>query len=104
MSKVVETAPVLDLTGAELLTWAKTLLDYSDAIVNDIPEDEAALDWRPTDEAGGWYFSIREQAMHIADTRHSALGWVTGEKTDALEFCTEYGGTGKPWTFRNASR
>jgi uncharacterized damage-inducible protein DinB len=93
-----------ELTAAQLLSWAKTFLDYTDAIVNDLPEDDESLDWRQTDDSGGWYFSIREQAMHIADTRHDAIGWITGEDTDEHDFCTEYGGVEKPWQFRKASR
>lgn len=95
---------VTELNLGQLLTWCKVLLNYTDEVVANIPEDDAGLDWRPTDDKGGWYFSIREQAMHIADTRHSALGWITGEDAAAREFCTEYGGTEKPWEFKRASR
>lgn len=93
-----------ELSAGQVLPWAKVFLNYTDEVVASIPEDDAGLDWRLTDEKGGWYFSIREQAMHIADTRHSALGWITGDDPAGKEFCTEYGGTGKPWEFKQASR
>ncbi len=93
-----------ELTAGQILAWSKVFLDYTDAVVASIPEDDESLDWRPTDERGGWYFNIREQAMHIADTRHDSLGEVSGTETEADDFCTEFGGTEKPWQFRNASR
>jgi hypothetical protein len=103
MSTLIEETSVADLSGLQLLPWAKTFLDYTDAVVADIPEDDAALDWRPTDEAGSWYFSIREQAMHIADERHDAL-WLKGEDPKDRLFMQEFGGPSKPWVFRNGSR
>jgi hypothetical protein len=72
--------------------------------MNDLPEDEAALDYRPVDPSGAYVFSIREQAMHIADTRHDALGWITGVDTDSEDFCIEYGGPDKPWQWKHATR
>lgn len=92
------------LSIGQVLPWATTFLNYADEIVGNIPADDAELDWRPDDGCGGWYFSIREQAMHIADTRHYILGSITGAESDANDFCIEYGGTDKPWQFKRASR
>ena len=103
MSGMVEETSIADLSGFQLLPWAKTFLDYTDAVINSLPEDEDALDWRPTDAAGTWYFSIREQAMHIVDERHDAM-WLSGEDPQGHLFMQEYGGTQKPWEFRKGSR
>jgi len=100
---MTEETALADLSGLQLLPWAKIFLDYTDAIVNDIPEDEAALDWRPADDAGTWYFSIREQAMHIVDERHDVL-WLRGEDPKDRLFMQEFGGTAKPWDFKQGSR
>jgi uncharacterized damage-inducible protein DinB len=91
-------------TIAQVIPWAKTFLQYTDDVINDLPEDDAALDYRQVDPAGGYVFSVREQAMHIADTRHSAIGWLTGNPEDDDDFCTDYGGTDKPWLWKSASR
>jgi hypothetical protein len=96
--------PWEELTVYQLIPWAKTFLQYTDDVLNALPEDEALLDYRPEDPAGGYVFSIREQAMHIADTRHDALGWISGADTDKDDFCTEYGGTGQPWQWKSATR
>jgi len=97
-------AVLTELTAGQILAWSKVFLDYTDAVVASLPEDDESLDWRPTDAQGGWYLSIREQAMHIADTRHDSLGEVTGTETEADDFCTVFGGLEKPWQFRKASR
>ena len=103
MSTLLEEQNLTELSGFQLLPWAKTFFDYTDAVVNNLPEDDAALDWRPTDAAGTWYFSLREQAMHIADERHDAL-WIIGEDPKDKLFMQAYGGTEKPWEFRSGSR
>jgi uncharacterized damage-inducible protein DinB len=104
MSTVLEHSDINPASAAQLLPWAKIFLDYTDSIISNLPESDADLDWRPTDDKGGWYFSIREQAMHIVDERHDALGWITGEQDDEKLFLKEYGGTEKPWEFKPASR
>src|SRR5690349_8942200 len=93
-----------ELTAGQVLAWSKMFFDYTDAVVANLPEDDESLDWRPADANGGYYFSIREQAMHIADTRHDSLGEVTGTETDSGDLCTEFGGIEKPWQFKKASR
>lgn len=92
------------LTCYQLIPWAKTFLQYTDDVINALPEDEAALDYRQADPQGGYVMSIREQAMHITDTRHSALGWLTGAADDADKFCIEYGGPDKAWQWQTATR
>lgn len=101
---VIEEHIATELSGFQLLPWATIFLNYTDAIIGNLPEDDASLDWRPTDDAGTWHFSIREQAMHIVDERHDALSWITGEDAEGKMFLKEYGGTGKPWEFKPASR
>lgn len=93
-----------DTSALQVLTWATTFLNYTDAVIGDLPAADAALDWRPADNAGGYYFSIREQAMHIADERHDMLGWITGASREGKLFLTDYGGTGKPWAFKSGSK
>jgi hypothetical protein len=86
------------------MPWAKIFLDYTDAVLGDLPDDDAALDYRPTDPQGAYVFSVREQAMHIADERLEALSWITGDAPDPGKFLLEYGGTDKPWQWRNGTR
>ncbi|MDQ3024088.1 MAG: hypothetical protein M3R04_06865 [bacterium] len=100
MSTMQET----ELSALSILPWATMFLNYSDAVVADIPADDTSLDWRPTDAAGNWYLSIREQAMHIADERHDLLASITGTDAKDKLFMKEYGGTGKPWEFKPATR
>jgi hypothetical protein len=104
MSTLIEETVSAELSGLQLLPWAKIFLDYTDAVISSLPEDDTALDWRPTDAAGTWHFSLREQAMHIVDERHDALSWITGDDVKGQMFLQEYGGTGKPWEFRAATR
>jgi len=100
----VAVSETLPATALEVLPWAKWLMDYSDAVVNSLPENEAALDWRPTDDAGGWYLSIREQAMHIVDERLEVVSNITGQDFSGMMFLQDYGGTEKPWTFKPGTR
>jgi hypothetical protein len=104
MSTLTEETTSANLSGLQLLPWAKIMLDYTDAVIGSLPEDDAELDWRPSDAAATWYFSPREQAMHIVDERHDALSWITGDSTEGKMFLKEYGGTGKPWEFKPATR
>jgi len=89
-------------TIGQELTWASTMMDYTDAVVGSIPEE--ALDIRFTDPRGGYFFSARELMMHIADSRWNAAAWINGEDVSDRQFRQEYGGTDRPWKFATASR
>jgi uncharacterized damage-inducible protein DinB len=105
MTTATETTSIVGLTGAQLLTWVAIFLNYTDAVLGDLPEDDAALDWRPTDEAGTWHFSIREQAMHIVDQRLEVMrDWIEGTDVADQLFQREYGANGAPWEFRSGSK
>jgi hypothetical protein len=92
--------PLEALTGQELLPYAQLMLDYTDTLLGELPTDEAELDWRPADSAGGWYFSLREQALHIVDFRFIVLGWITGDSFMNKTYFTEHGGADEPWQFK----
>jgi uncharacterized damage-inducible protein DinB len=83
------------------MPWIKTLLDYTDAVCQGLPEDADAL--RPVDPAGGFVFSAKELAAHIADERWSLCQAVTGEDHSANCFAGDYPGKDKPWLFRAAT-
>ena len=70
-------AAAAQLTVGQLLPWATTFLKYADDVVNNIPEDDAALDWRPTDEQGGWYFSLASAAFTtlVGDPAGQRASW-----------------------------
>jgi len=77
------------------------LLDYTDEVCESIPSD--AYELRPTDPSGGYMFSVGELIAHMADTRWACLDWINGSELEKTQgFCTEYGGTKKPWVFRAA--
>jgi len=89
-------------TIGQELTWARTLMVYTDAVVASIPEE--ALEIRLTDPQGGYFFSARELMMHIADSRWNAAGWIDGEDVSDRQFRQEYGGTEQPWKFTAAGK
>jgi len=98
----MEAEKQMQRTIGQELSWANTLLGYTDEVVASIPED--ALDLRFTDPKGGYFFSARELMMHIADTRWNAAAWVEGEDVSARQFRQEYGGTQQPWKFTSAGK
>lgn len=91
-----------DRTIGQELSWARTMMDYTDQVIASIPED--ALDLRFTDPKGGYFFSARELMMHIADSRWNATVSVSGEDVSDRQFLREYGGLEKPWKFADGNK
>lgn len=89
-------------TLAQIFTWKDRFLTYTDMVCSSVPEDVDAF--RPTDPKGGFVFSPLEQAAHIADTRWMFVEWMTGEDCKDRHFMREYGGTEKPWQFREITK
>jgi hypothetical protein len=88
------------ITIAQHLPWVNSTLDYTDRLVGLIPDD--MLDLRPVDPNGGFFFSLTEVAMHLADERRE-LARMLGGCTSREGFWTaaswETGGAGTPWQF-----
>lgn len=95
-------APQAEATIYSILPWVNVFLNYTDAVVQCLPEDSITI--RPVDPKGGFVFSAKEQVMHIADERWSVLEAVNGGDYSGRRFCSEYPGKAEPWTFRPASR
>lgn len=93
-----------ELTGLQVMPYAKLFLDYTDKVVAGLPEDEAELDWRPTDAKGGYYFSLRERAIYISDMRFIVPAWIDGGDVSDKTFALSYGGPDEPWTFKPTTR
>lgn len=84
-----------------VMPWAKHMLDYTDQVCEGLTDENMTL--RPTDPSGGYFFSAAEQAMHIADSRWSFLGWIDGNDYSDREFAGDYPGKDKPWVFKPAT-
>lgn len=95
-------APQAETTISFALPWVKVFLDYTDAVIQCLPEDSATI--RPVDPKGAFVFSAQEQALHIADERWDVLESITGEDHSARRFAEGYPGKDKPWLFKEASR
>jgi uncharacterized damage-inducible protein DinB len=89
-------------TIGQELGWARALMDYTDGVIESIPEE--ALELRLAAPDGGYFFSARELMMHIADSRWNVAAWVDGEDVSDRQFCEERGGPDKPWRFREAPK
>ncbi len=83
------------------MPWIKLMLDYTDAVCQGLPEDAEHL--RPVDPAGGFVFSAKELAMHIADERWTVCASITGADHSARCFAGDYPGKDQPWQFRAAT-
>ncbi len=88
-------------TIAQDLVWANHMLDYTDQVCEGLTEENFNL--RPTDPAGGYFFSVGEQAMHIVDSRWGMLSWMDGNDYSDREYSGAYPGKDKPWLFKEAS-
>lgn len=88
-------------TIAQDMLWAVHMLDYTDEVCDGLTDEN--MGHRPTNPAGGYFFSAGEQVMHIADTRWDCLGWIDGKDYSKRKFAGDYPGKDKPWQFRAAS-
>jgi uncharacterized damage-inducible protein DinB len=95
-------APQAETTIYHALPWVKVFLDYTDAVVQGLPDDSAAI--RPVDPKDAFVFSAKEQAMHVADVRWDVLEWITGADHSQRRFAGDYPGKDKPWVFKEATR
>lgn len=84
------------------LPWARILLDYTDAVCNCVTEEHWNL--RPQGQGEGYWFSLGELVMHLADTRREIIGNISGEIDRDKIWCSKYGGTAAPWEWRAGSR
>ncbi|MCC7477275.1 DinB family protein [bacterium] len=96
-----------DMTAAQssiggLLPWARILLDYTDAVCGCVTEEH--WDMRPEGQGEGYWFSLGEFVMHLADSRREILGNISGEIEREKLWCSKYGGTSEAWQWRSGSR
>lgn len=83
------------------MPWIKICLDYTDAVCSSLPDNADEL--RPVDPTGGFMFSAKELALHLADERWSLYQMITGEDQSAQCYTLEYPGKDQPWRFKTAS-
>lgn len=87
-----------------LLPWAKILLDYTDAVCNCVSVEHWNLRPKGEGEGEGYWFSLGELVMHLADSRREIIGNISGEIDREKLWCSKYGGTAAPWEWRSGSR
>ena len=92
-------------TILQALPWFTQMLDYTDQVCAGVTEETGGL--KPTDPKGGYFFSVKELLLHIADSRWQCLTWLVGGEEERLfneeHFLEEYGGPDKQWKFRQAT-
>jgi len=67
------------VTIGQHLPWVNMTLDYTEQLVEKIPED--MLDFRPADPNGHYFFSLAELAMHCADSRRMFARTLAGSES-----------------------
>jgi len=85
------------VTVYEALPWLGMTLDYTDKLVELLPEE--LLDTRPADPSGHFFFSFAELAMHIADARSMFARQLAGSDSEE-GYWSEGPGEDDVWQFK----
>jgi uncharacterized damage-inducible protein DinB len=88
----------LEATIGQVLPWTAMTFDYTDKVAAMLTDD--LRDWRPSDPAGKFFFSLGELVAHCADARRMFARQLAGDdSTDG--YWSDGPGEDGVWTFKD---